>query len=60
VTDVITTWAEVLGLLAIAAGVGWQVRQVAPLGVALIVFGAVILCMSAMLAALARKRGGSG
>jgi membrane protein YdbS with pleckstrin-like domain len=57
--DTVTNYAEVIGLLAIAVGISWLVYQIGGPGWSLIVFGAVILSMSACVAVLARRRGGT-
>jgi hypothetical protein len=54
-----TTWAEAVGLLAIALGLGWITAEEVGIGWGLLAFGAVILCMSAGVAALARRKGGN-
>jgi hypothetical protein len=59
VTEVITTWAEAVGLLAIAVGLGWITGERFGIGWGLLAFGTVILCMSAGVAAVARQKGGS-
>jgi uncharacterized membrane protein YhfC len=58
VTEIITTYAEALALLSIALGLGWIVAERFGIGYGLLVFGAVILCMSAGLAALRPRKGG--
>jgi hypothetical protein len=57
-TETITTWAEAAGLLAIAAGLGWITADRFGIGWGLLAFGAVILCMSAGVAAASRRKGG--
>ena len=52
----VTDWAEVIGLLAIAVGVGVLVGQTAGPGWGAIAFGTVILSMSAVVAALGRRK----
>jgi uncharacterized membrane protein YhfC len=59
VTETLTTWAEAVGLLAIAVGLGWITADRFGIGWGLLAFGAVILCMSAGVAALARRKGGT-
>lgn len=56
-TETMTTYAEALALLAIALGLAWLTADHFGIGWALLAFGAVILCMSAGLAALRRKGG---
>lgn len=51
----VTDWAEVIGLLAIALGVAYIVFHSHGIGWGAIAFGAVILGMSAAVAALARR-----
>lgn len=58
-TETITTWAEAVGLLAIALGLGWITGERFGIGWGLLVFGAVILCMSAGVAAVSRRKGGN-
>jgi hypothetical protein len=57
VTETITTWAEAVGLLALALGLGWITAEHLGIGAGLLAFGAAILCMSAGVAALARRKG---
>jgi hypothetical protein len=59
VIQTVTDWAEVIGLLAIALGAGLLVAQAHGTGWGVIVFGTVILCMSAVVAALGRRKGGT-
>lgn len=56
-TETITTYAEALALLAIALGLAWLTADHFGIGWALLAFGAVILCMSLLVAAL-RPKGG--
>ena len=58
-TETITTWAEAVGLLAIAAGLGWIIAQQVGIGWGLLAFGTAILSMSAVVAALSRRKGGN-
>lgn len=59
-TETVTNWAEVIGLLAIALGVAWLTAQRFGIGWGLLALGAVILCMSAGISAVAtRRKGGS-
>lgn len=58
-TETVTSWAEAIGLLAIALGLAWFVREEYGTGWALLALGTVILCMSAGLAALGRRKGGT-
>lgn len=56
VTDV----AEILGLLILALGAAWLLGERFGLGWGLVAFGALILCMSAVVSAVAgRRKGGS-
>ncbi len=54
--DSITTWAEVVGCLALAVGTGWNVAGRLGVGWGLIAFGAAILFMSAAVSAMAGRR----
>ena len=56
VTDV----AEVVGLLCLALGGAWLIGEQFGLGYALLTFGALILCMSAVISVVtSRRKGGS-
>lgn len=56
----VTDWADAVGLLAIALGVAYIVGHSHGPGWGAITFGTVILCVSAVLAALSRRgRGGA-
>lgn len=58
--DTVTSWAEILGLLCLALGASWLVGQRFGIGWALLAFGALIMCMSAGISAVAsRRKGGS-
>jgi uncharacterized membrane protein YhfC len=57
VREIITDILEALALLAIALGLAWFVQDAHGPGWALLALGAVILCMSAGLAALSRRKG---
>lgn len=56
-TETITTYAEALALLAIALGLAWLSADHFGIGWGLLTFGAVILCMSLLVASL-REKGG--
>ncbi|HET6262157.1 MAG TPA: hypothetical protein VFG99_07940 [Chloroflexia bacterium] len=57
----VTSWADVLGCLAIAIGLAQFAAEHLGIGGGLIVFGAAILVMSAGVSlAAGRKRGGAG
>lgn len=56
-TETVTTYAEALALLAIALGLAWLTADHFGIGWGLLAFGAVILSMSALVAALRRKGG---
>jgi hypothetical protein len=56
----VTDWAEILGLLCLALGAAWLVADWIGVGWALLTFGALIMCMSAGISAVAsRRKGGS-
>lgn len=57
-TETITTWAEAGALLAIALGLAWLAGERFGTGWGLLVFGTVILCMSALVTAALKRRGG--
>jgi hypothetical protein len=58
VTDTITTWAEVLGCLALALGFAWLAGERLGIGWGLVAFGTAILFMSALISAASKRRGG--
>jgi uncharacterized membrane protein YhfC len=58
VTETVTTYAEALALLSMALGLAWLIADHFGIGWALLAFGAVILCMSAGVAALRPQKGG--
>lgn len=56
----VTDWAEVLALLCLALGGAWIVGQRFGVGWGLETFGGLILCMSAVVSAVAgRRKGGN-
>lgn len=57
----VTDWAEVLALLCLALGGAWLVSERFGMGWGLLAFGALILCMSAVVSTVAgwRKGGNS-
>lgn len=59
--NTVTDWAEILGLLCLALGAAWLVAERFGIGWALLAFGALIMCMSAGISAVAsRRKGGNG
>lgn len=55
-----TDWADAAGLLAVAVGLAYIVGHSHGFGWGAITFGTVILCVSAVLAALSRRgKGGA-
>ena len=56
--NTVTDWAEILGLLCLALGASWLVGQAFGIGYALLAFGALIMCMSAVVSAVASRRKG--
>ncbi len=56
---IITDCLDVLGLLLLAVGVSWFVREAHGTGWALLALGFVILLMSAGLVAIDRRKGGN-
>ncbi len=55
----VTDWAEILALLCLALGAAWLMGERHGTGWALLTFGALILCMSAVVSVVTRRRGGS-
>lgn len=57
--DKVTTVADALGLLCLALGIAWFVGDRFGIGWGLLALGALILCMSAVVAEASRRKGGS-
>lgn len=58
-TETVTTYAEALAMLAIALGLAWLIADRFGIGWGLLAFGTAILCMSALVAALLRRKSGA-
>ncbi len=58
--NAITDWAEVVALLCLALGAAWLTAERHGIGWGLLAFGGLILCMSAVVSAVAgRRKGGN-
>jgi uncharacterized membrane protein YhfC len=58
--NAVTSWAEVVALLCLALGAAWLIAERHGIGWGLITFGSLILCMSAVVSAVAgRRKGGN-